>query len=179
MGIGTLSPSVMSNSCCSEAILPNTDEIQFGEKETRSSERNQTISSRFGEFGDWRFREPSPENRDNPPILTDLAPVRSRSTTAKHRRRLEPSPASSPAVVAAFRGKNRHPPASLPPLPSISAALRLTGLGPFLFLCGLGPFRPNASSPALVLFRTVSPSGQSDPIRPIRSDPIRPVGKVP
>ncbi|PKI54061.1 hypothetical protein CRG98_025555 [Punica granatum] len=86
-------------------------------EKTGPSKRNQKISSRFGEFGDRRFREPSSENRDNPPIPTDLASVRSRSTTVKHWRRPELSPASIPAVVAASKGENRRPPASSPPLP--------------------------------------------------------------
>ncbi|PKI59301.1 hypothetical protein CRG98_020293 [Punica granatum] len=135
--------------------------MEFGGGGTGPSERNQTISSRFGEFGDRRFREPSPENRDNPPIPTDSAPVRSRSTTAKHQRRPELSPASIPAVVAASKGENRRPPASSPPLPHPG---RPSANGPRPISLSLQA-RPNVlqSGPASL------PGGRSDPIR---SDPI-------
>ncbi|PKI59014.1 hypothetical protein CRG98_020582 [Punica granatum] len=55
------------------------------------------------------FGKPSPETVIIPPIPTDYAPVKSRSTTAKRRRCPEPSPASIPAVVAASRGENHRP----------------------------------------------------------------------
>ncbi|OWM68188.1 hypothetical protein CDL15_Pgr016388 [Punica granatum] len=66
----------------------------------------------IGDFGNRRRK-----TAITAPNPTDLAPVRSRSTTAKHRRRPELSPASIPAVVAASRGENCRPPASSPPLP--------------------------------------------------------------
>ncbi|PKI36956.1 hypothetical protein CRG98_042657 [Punica granatum] len=44
-----------------------------------------------------------------PPIPTVLTPVRPRSTTAKHRRCPEPSPASIPALTTASKGENRGP----------------------------------------------------------------------
>ncbi|PKI61640.1 hypothetical protein CRG98_017952 [Punica granatum] len=53
----------------------------------------------------------------------------------------------------------------------IPAALRLTGLGPFLFLCRLGPFRPKVPSPAQRSSGRFS-FGRSGPIR---SGPIHPV----
>ncbi|PKI38860.1 hypothetical protein CRG98_040760 [Punica granatum] len=62
------------------------------------------------------------------------------------------------------QGRELPPPASSPPLPPISAALQLTGLGPFLFLCRLGPFRPNelqsdlASLPGDFSFGSTSPT---------------------
>ncbi|PKI44739.1 hypothetical protein CRG98_034870, partial [Punica granatum] len=66
----------------------------------------------IGDFGNRRRK-----TAITAPIPTDLASVRSRSTTAKHRRHPELSPASFPAVVAASRGESRRPPASSPPLP--------------------------------------------------------------
>ncbi|PKI55740.1 hypothetical protein CRG98_023872 [Punica granatum] len=102
-------------------------------------------------------------------------PVRSRSTTAKHRRRPELSPTPSRAVVAASRGENRRSRRHRRRPPQIPTAFQLTGLGPIL----VSQVQPRnlahsaqRSSPVQQLFRAVLPSGgQSDPVR---SDPIHP-----
>ncbi|PKI26213.1 hypothetical protein CRG98_049098, partial [Punica granatum] len=63
-------------------------------------------------------------------------------------------------------GENRRPqPVAAAFLP-IPAALQLTGLGPFIFLCRLGPFWPKAPQSGPALFRAVF-------LQAIRSDPIR------
>ncbi|PKI66047.1 hypothetical protein CRG98_013542 [Punica granatum] len=96
--------------------------------------------------------------------------MRSRSTTVKHRRRPELSPAPISAVVAVSRGENRSPEAvaAAPPDPGRPW---LTGLDPVLFFRrpSPSPSRPNFPSSAQRFFGRFSPSSG-----PVQSDPIRP-----
>ncbi|PKI26053.1 hypothetical protein CRG98_049258, partial [Punica granatum] len=79
------------------------------------------------------------------PIDHGEAPAAPRAIPHVHsgrRRGVQGARTASPSPVAA---------AFLP----IPTALRLTGLGPFLFLCRLGPFRPKVPQSCPALFRAV------------------------
>ncbi|PKI56849.1 hypothetical protein CRG98_022807 [Punica granatum] len=99
--------------------------------------------------------------------------MRSRLTTAKHRRRPELSPASFPALIVVSRGENRRLQRRHCRCPPDPGRPWLTGLGPVRFFAGpankLGPFRPNIPN-------SVQRSSGKFLLRagnPIRSDPTR------
>ncbi|OWM91489.1 hypothetical protein CDL15_Pgr017407 [Punica granatum] len=125
--------------------------MEFGWGGTRPIERNRKIGSRFGEFGDRRFRELSPENATFPLDSGRFDPgevqIGHRATQAVPR-------AISRVHSGPHRGvQGREPPpaAPSPPLPPDPDRPWLTGLGPVRFFAGpaqkLDPFRPNIPSP--------------------------------
>ncbi|PKI40332.1 hypothetical protein CRG98_039287 [Punica granatum] len=129
------------------------------------------IGSRLREFGDRCDSGPTPENRENSldSGRFDLGEVQTRHRVAQAAPR-----AISRTLSCRRRGVQRRespPPASRRRCAPIPATIRLTGHGPFLFLCRLGPFRPKALQPGPASLPggfSFGPADRSDPIRPVR-----------